>query len=232
PGVFDVVIVDEASQVDLPSITPVIFRGKKLVIFGDSKQMQPRRFAFMNLALSQQVWHQSGMDRMDPDRWLHPSEQSLLSLATIRAEEENLLDEHFRSLPPIIRFSNERWYKDRLRIMTDERRKRFGAPDQPVMQLHHVPDGRISNGSQENEREARALVDFLAKLIESPDYAGASIGVMCLFEEQVSLLQELVADRIAPDKWEEHNLTVINHDGFQGDERDVILYSLSYDAGI
>src|SRR5262249_44519912 len=136
------------------------------------------------------------------------------------------------SLPPIIRFSNERWYDHGLRIMTDERHKRFGAPDQSVMQLHHVPDGAISNGSQENEREARALVDFLAWLIESPDYAGASMGVMCLFEEQVALLQELVADHIPPEKWTEYDLTVVNPDGFQGDERDVILYSLSYDAAI
>ena len=40
PGLFDVVVVDEASQVDLPSITPIVYRGKKTVIFGDTKQMQ------------------------------------------------------------------------------------------------------------------------------------------------------------------------------------------------
>src|SRR5262249_14786600 len=154
----------------------------------DSKQMQARRFAFMNLDLARQVWQQYGMDRLDPDRWLNPSEQSLLGLATVRAEEENLLDEHFRCLPPIIRFSNDRWYEGRLRIMTDERHKRFGAPDQAVMQLHHVADGAISNGSQENEREAMVLVEFLEMLVGNPDYAGASIGVMCLFEEQVALV--------------------------------------------
>jgi very-short-patch-repair endonuclease len=56
--------------------------------------------------------------------------------------------------------------------------------------------------------------------------------VMCLFEEQVALVQDLVADRIAPEAWEDHELVVINPDGFQGDERDVILYSLSYDANV
>ncbi len=232
PGLFDVVIVDEASQVDLPSMTPVAYRGKKLVVFGDSRQMQPRRFAFVSQDVTRQAWHRHAMDRFDPQHWLHPTEQSLLTLAAVRAEEETLLDEHFRSLPPIIQFSNERWYDGRLRIMTDEGRKRFGQPNQPIMQLHHVPDGIISNGSQENEAEALALVDFLHHLVTDPDYDGASIGVMCLFEEQVPLVQDLVVERIPPEEWEDHDLVVINPDGFQGDERDVILYSLSYDANV
>ncbi len=231
-GLFDVVIVDEASQVDLPSITPVAYRGKKLVIFGDSKQMQPRRFAFMSQDVTRQSWHRWGMDRLDSDRWLHPSEQSLLTLAFVRAEEQAMLDEHFRSLPPIISFSNRRWYDERLRIMTDEGHKRFGRPDQPIMQLHHVSEGVVTNGSQENELEARAVVDLLGRLVTDPDYDGASIGVMCMFEEQVALMQDLVAERIPPDEWDQHNLVVINPDGFQGDERDVILYSLSYDANV
>jgi hypothetical protein len=186
PGLFDVLIVDEASQVELPSITPVVYRGKKLVIFGDSKQMQPRRFAFVSQEVTRQAWHQWGMDRLDVDRWLHPSEQSLLTLAAVRAEEEVLLDEHFRSLPPIIHFSNERWYGGHLRIMTDEAHKRFGQPDQPIIQLHHVADGIISNGSQENDEEAKSLVDFLCSLVTSPDYHGAPIGVMYLFRREGS----------------------------------------------
>ncbi|MBI4321618.1 MAG: ATP-binding protein [Chloroflexi bacterium] len=232
PGLFDVVIVDEASQVDLPSMMPIAYRGKKLVVFGDSSQMQPQRFAFVNQAIVNQAWREYGMDILDEDRWLHPSEQSLLKLATVRAEEEVLLDEHFRSLPPIIRFSNERWYHSQLRIMTDEHHKKFGRPDQPIMELHHVANGAITNGSQENETEALAVVDYLAGLVTDPDYDGASIGVMCLFKEQVALVQDLVAERIPSDEWEDHELVVINPDGFQGDERDVILYSLSYDANI
>lgn len=116
--------------------------------------------------------------------------------------------------------------------MTDERRKRFGRPDQPIIQLHDVADGIISNGSQENEEEARALVGFLGRLVKDPDYVGASIGVMCLFEEQVALVQDLVAEHIPEEEWENHELVVVNPDGFQGDERDVILYSLSYDAKV
>lgn len=231
-GLFDVVIVDEASQVDLPSLVPVAYRGTKLVIFGDTKQMQSQRFAFMSRNVAVEAWKRFGMDEHDPDHRLHPMQQSLLNLAAVRADEEVLLDEHFRSLPPIIEFSNRRWYDERLRIMTDVRRKRFGPPGQPVIEMHLVEDGVISNDSQENEAEARALVAYLGRLVTDPDYADASIGVLCLFEEQVSLVHELVTDLIDPEEWAAHDLVVVNPDGFQGDERDVILYSLSWDNKI
>jgi very-short-patch-repair endonuclease/KaiC/GvpD/RAD55 family RecA-like ATPase len=229
---FDVVIVDEASQVDLPSIAPIAYRAKKVVVFGDTKQMQSQRFAFMSRNVAVEAWQRFGMDRLDPTRKLHPVEQSLLNLATIHAQEENLLDEHFRSLPPIIDFSNGRWYDGRLRIMTDAAYKQFGSPDQPIIELHHVEDGVISNGGQENEVEATALVDLLGRIVVDPDYAGAEIGVLCLFEEQVALVNDLVAEAIDVAEWDEHKLVVVNPDGFQGDERDVILYSLSWDNNL
>ena len=73
------------------------------------------------------------------------------------------------------------------------------------------------------------LVEHLAHMVTDPDYDGASIGVLCLFEEQVALINEMVTATIDPEEWEEHDMVVVNPDGFQGDERDVILYSLSWD---
>src|SRR5262249_55205268 len=61
-------------------------------------------------------------------------------------------------------------------------------------------------------------------------YDQASFGVICLFEEQMRLVSELVAEQISEDERTDHDLVVVNPDGFQGDERDVILYSLSFDA--
>src|SRR5207253_6021347 len=71
--------------------------------------------------------------------------------------EAVLLDEHFRSLPSIIRFSNERWYGNRLRVMTDETRKRFGSPTTAAFSLHKVAGGHVVPGSQVNEAEAREI---------------------------------------------------------------------------
>lgn len=228
-GLFDLVIVDEASQVDLPSIAPVLHRGKKAVISGDTRQMQPRRFAFLNQQVASEAWHRHGLNELDPDQWLNPLKESLLTLAAVRAEEDTLLDEHYRCLPPIISFSNERWYGGRLRVMTDETRKQFGGPEQHIMELHYVEDGTVTVGSQVNEREAEAVVDKLQEMLSHPAYSDASFGVICLFEEQMTYLQNLIAEQIDPEEWEAHDLVVVNPDGFQGDERDVVLYSLSFD---
>ncbi|MBV9101906.1 MAG: topoisomerase DNA-binding C4 zinc finger domain-containing protein [Candidatus Dormibacteraeota bacterium] len=229
-GLFDVVIVDEASQVDLPSITPVLHRAKKVAVFGDARQMQPRRFAFVSTTLAQSVWSRYGVARYDPDGMLHPTKQSLLDLASSRAEEVWMLDEHFRSLPSIIEFSNERWYASRLRVMTDETRKRFGRPTTAAFTLHPVSDGHVTPNTQVNEAEARALVDHLKEILGRPEYDGATIGVIALFDEQADYIQELVATEIPLDALTERGVVVAIADGWQGDERDVILYSLSYDA--
>src|SRR5204862_4867668 len=81
-----------------------------------------------------------------------------------------------------------------------------------------------------NPLEAQAVVDQLRSLMADPGYADASFGVVCLFEQQVGLLQDLVTEQIDEELREAHELVVVNPDGFQGDERDVLLYSLSYDA--
>ena len=230
PGLFDVVVVDEASQCDLPSMTPVLFRARRAVIAGDSRQMQARRFAFTAEAVSSEASHHHGLARYDPDGWLDATRSDLLRLAAVRADEEVLLDEHFRSLPPLIAFSNGRWYGGRLRLMRHARDRRHGDPARPPVRLIEVPDGRVEPGTQENEPEARALLAGLAELLRDPAYARASVGVICLFEEQVRLLEELVAEAIDEEAARQHRLVVVNPDGFQGDERDVILYSLSYDG--
>jgi very-short-patch-repair endonuclease len=229
PGLFDVVIIDEASQCDLPSMTPVLFRAKQAVVAGDSKQMQSQRFAFTASQISAQAWAERGLDRLDPDKWLDPSKIDLLQLASIRMDEQVFLDEHYRSLPPIIGFSNEHWYRSRLRIMRDQDDKRFGDPDSPTVTLHRT-HGKVASETQENEREGRALVEHLGGMLQHPAYAEASFGVICLFQEQMRLVNDMVAEQIPEELRSAHDLVVVNPDGFQGDERDIILYSLSYDG--
>ena len=196
PGLFDVVIIDEASQVDLPSIFPILYRAKKIVVFGDSRQMQARRFAFAAAKTAVEAYARRQMTSHDPAGFLDARKESLLDLAYVRSEKENLLNEHYRSMPPIIEFSNHRWYDDQLRIMTDEENKNFGRPDERVINVHRVVDGEVADGTQQNEREASALVEELARLVSDPDYSEATFGVIALFEEQMRLLQDLVADTI------------------------------------
>ncbi len=230
PGLFDVVIIDEASQCDLPSMTPVLYRAKQAIIAGDSKQMQSQRFAFTSTQVAAQAWSEQKLGLLDPEGNYDPARTDLLALASIRKDEEAFLDEHYRCLPPIIAFSNKRWYRGRLRIMRDDEDKRFGEAEAKAVRLHRVTDGNVHPGTQENEREAAELVGHLKALMEQPEYADATFGVICLFEEQMRLMNDLVRDQIPEELRTAHDLVVVNPDGFQGDERDVIFYSLSYDA--
>jgi very-short-patch-repair endonuclease len=229
PGLFDVVIIDEGSQCDLPSMTPVLYRAKQAIVAGDSKQMQAQRFAFVATQVAAQAWRECGLDELDPDGWLDPARIDLLELASIRGSEESFLDEHFRSLPGIISFSNNRWYRSRMRLMRDPDDRRVGDPDAPVVRLHRVLDGIVTPNTQENLVEAKALVAELKRLLENPGYADATFGVICLFEQQIGVIRDLAAESIDEEVRAEHELVVVNPDGFQGDERDVVLYSLSYD---
>lgn len=230
PGLFDVVIIDEASQCDLPSMTPVLYRAKQAIIAGDSKQMQAQRFAFTAAQVAAQAWREHGLEKLDPDGNFDPGKVSLLELASVRGSEEAFLDEHFRSLPGIISFSNDRWYRSKMRLMRDPNDRRVGDPDAPVCRLHHVKGALVTPNTQENPVEAQAVVTQLRSLMANPGYSDASFGVVCLFEQQVGLIQDLVAEQIDEELRESHDLVVVNPDGFQGDERDVLLYSLSYDA--
>jgi len=109
PNLFDVVIVDEASQVDLPSVrADGVSRLETCDLRGLQADAEPA-LRFHESPDRDEAWERFGMKVLDPDEFLHPVTQSLLGLAGMRAQEEVLLDEHFRSLPPIIEFSNHRW---------------------------------------------------------------------------------------------------------------------------
>ena len=230
PGLFDTVLIDEASQADLASMAPILYRAKQLICCGDSQQMKASRFSFTSGQINTQAWRQHRMDQFDPDRWLDPTKIDLLQLCTIRADEEVMLTEHYRSLPSLISFSNDKWYGGQLRLMRDHDDRRHGDPDHPTIRLYHVPEGRVAEGSQENPREAEALLEALTAMLAHPAYAEASIGILCLYEQQAQLLNEMVQTRIDEAARLKHDLIVSNPDGVQGDERDIILFSLSYDA--
>ena len=83
--------------------------------------------------------------------------------------------------------------------MRDPNDRRCGDPDAPVCRLHDVKGALVTPNTQENVVEARDLVSQLRSLMANPGYSDASFGVVCLFEQQVGLIQELVSEQIAED---------------------------------
>lgn len=219
PGLFDLVIIDEASQCDIPSAIPLLYRAKRALIIGDPNQLTHvtslRGPAGDALA---KRWRLGDREMTD----FSYSRMSLYGLAAAREGEDPLfLDQHFRSRLAIIAFSNDHFYGERLSILTEEPPVSCG----PAVQWVHVP-GRFGRGprgrSVVNAPEVAAVAEELRRLSQEMDLASASVGVVTPFRAHAEAIQE----RVARDLSElTEVLTVASAHRFQGDERDVIVFS-------
>jgi len=224
-GMFDLLVVDEASQCDIASVLPLLYRAKRVAVIGDPKQLahiskiSPRQDA--------QLLQKHGLSE-EFGEWSY-SVNSLYALASTRASTENfvLLRDHHRSHADIIEFSNREFYEERLRVATAYDRLRRVDVEGPAVQWLDV-DGnavRPAAGSVENIDEARAVVQFLRRLVLEFGYLG-TIGVVSPFRAQCTRIRELVnADEMLSDRLARQQFIAETAHQFQGDERDVIVFS-------
>ena len=173
PGMFDVAIIDEASQCDIASCFPILFRAKKAVIVGDDKQLP--HLSFLEKAKEQSFLSQYGIPDKYRLMWSFRT-NSMFDLADYYSMNSVMLDEHFRSLPPIINFSNHEFYNDRIRVMRKDNN------DEKVLELVEVLDGKVDFDATRNLPEIEALVKRLHEIIiederKNPDNP-VSVGII------------------------------------------------------
>jgi very-short-patch-repair endonuclease len=139
------------------------------------------------------------------------------------------LNEHFRCDPRIIEWSNREFYGGTLRILTLLRSLRFDRP----IETRNVPGACEDVERRVNAREAEAVVNEVARILGDPKLAGLSIGVISPFQPQADYIHAMLQERFAScwSECEKRGLTASTADGFQGDERDIILYSLRHGPG-
>lgn len=217
---FDVVVFDEASQVPVWDAIGAIARGRQVVMVGDPKQLPPTNF----------------FDRAE----------SSVAQEDVEADLESILDEciganlptmnlswHYRSRhESLIAFSNHRYYSGSLVT--------FPSPvtHDSAVSLHHVQGCYDKGGSRTNLIEARALVADVVARLKSPGFhaSGLTIGVVTFNTEQQSLIEDLLdAERRKDPSIESHfiegelePLFVKNLESVQGDERDIMYFSITY----
>ncbi len=226
---FDVVIIDEASQCDIASALPAIQRAKRVVIAGDAKQL--RHVSFIA---------KSSMGKFARDLELTESAQekhdyrnvSLMDLAIENTNDSSqvaLLNEHFRSLKPIIEFSNSEFYQDELRLMRDRPWEK--VIDQPL--VFNCCDGTRGEDGV-NAVEVRAVLADLARLMVSDENSFKpfrSIGILSPFRAQVDALtkavNEYAQETALSCRLTKHQLKIGTAHSFQGEERDVMLISMA-----
>lgn len=223
PGMFDVAIIDEASQCDIASCFPIMYRAKRTVVVGDDKQLP--HLSFLEKAKEQSFLSQYGIPDKYQLMWRFRT-NSMFDLADYYSMNSVMLDEHFRSLPPIIDFSNKEFYSDRIRIMKKDR------TDDIAIDIINVPDGKVDMDATRNLPEIEALVKTLHEIIidderKNPDNP-VSIGIISPFRAQVEQLKISVPKVLSDYMIKKHKIEIGTAHTFQGDERDIILMSWAF----
>jgi KaiC/GvpD/RAD55 family RecA-like ATPase len=249
PELFDMVIIDEASQVNIPEIIPAMYRGKRLCVVGDEKQLSLNATGVgfsLSKDLDLRLWESAlGRDISYTDakeRRLTVTDSSVLdfinSARTFHVEKTEL-DEHFRSLPLLAAFNNRTFYDGSWKIMTEN-----GVNlEKPCFKAIRVEGQRDTKRKfiQEEIDATRALVQAiirnqgykrLAELIPHnfQDAQPPSIGIVSILTEQASLIREMLTDSFSEQEIEQYHLVVGTPEEFQGNERDIIILTLGLDG--
>lgn len=226
-GLFDIAVIDEASQCDVASALPILYRAKNATIIGDPHQL--RHISRITARQSEQIARRAGLSFEVLSSIDYPT-TSLFDVASARTvRAPSFLADHFRSHPDIISFSNGYWYHDRLNVV--EPIKSFIVPQgfQPGVRWIDVDaqSTKSKSGGVFNQGEAIKAVSLAVSCIKDSSFKG-SVGIVSPFRAQASLITELIREKLTLEEMERHDLVVDTAHGFQGDERDVIVFSTCF----
>ena len=213
---FDLVIFDEASQIPTAEAICSLARGRAAIVVGDPKQLPPT--TFFNTTY------------VDEDNLENEDMESVLDDCLAINMPQRHLTWHYRSKhESLIAFSNVMYYENRLCT--------FPSPDalSSKVQFNLVKDGVYDRGfTKKNKEEGDALVNEVLRRLQDPHLSKSSIGVVTFSNVQkeyierrlTALIAEKRLDSVAYER--EEPLFVKNLENVQGDERDVILFSVCY----
>lgn len=201
---FDVVIFDEASQCFAERGIPALCRGNQVLVAGDDKQLRP--FELYQSRLEED----SEAPELEVD--------SLLELSSKYLETTHLRG-HYRSKSlELIDFSNRHFYNSKLQLLPD---KRVLDLDEPAIEYRKV-EGLWEN--QTNPEEAQQVVDVVMRYIR--EYPEKDIGVVTFNLSQQMLIMDLLDEALGQSL--PTSIFVKNIENVQGDEKDIIIFSIGY----
>ena len=222
PELFDMVVIDEASQCDIASALPLIMRTKQLVVIGDP--MQLKHISKVKNNQEDAIRKQIGIGNMPHVKYVECSLydycSDLISLSTNGMNHPYMLRYHYRCHNSIIDYSNKEFYSkglgQELEIKTDLNKLKGGDPKGIVTVNVNgvVPD----DGSNINQAEVVAAV--MLAVCNANIYKDVSIGIITPFRLQAERINAAI-----PKKFSDRIEASTVHK-FQGDEKDIIIYSM------
>ena len=221
PDMFDVIIVDEASQCGIEAL-PLLYMGKKVVIIGDDKQISPDPVGIPHKT----IYHLQEQFLGDFE-FISSFEitNSLFDVGKRLFSQHLTLREHFRCMPDIIGFSNNLCYSNSPLIPL----RQYGLDRLPPLENIYVESGYCEGrGSRiTNSPEAETIVNKIAEICEDSRYDGKTIGVVTLQgSAQSELIQIKLRERLGIEEFQRRALHCGKPADFQGDQRDIIFLSL------
>lgn len=222
---FDLLIIDEASQVDMALAMPAIHRAKRVLIVGDPHQL--RHYSFLSTEKQKAFGTKYGVAQSIFSDYRNRSILDLYLNKVASQEQVSFLREHFRSSPALIEFSNQEFYNGQLEVLKS-------SPDHwQESQLQVIECGGTRNKDGSNKEEANAILKQLRAL--EKEYAdegkklSPSIGVLSPFSSQVKYLQNAISEKFDRPFLKKHQVLIGGPYHFQGSERDIVLISFALD---
>ena len=219
-GLFDLVIVDEASQCTLAAVLPLAYRAKRLAVIGDPSQLQP--IVRVQDSALKKIAAETGFDNdeLRARNLHHKSASAYLAFAHCAGDSNPpvLLDEHYRCHPHIARWFNRTFYNDELTVLTE-----VEDTDHSILWQDVAGESeRGDNGrSWCNPAEAEEVVRRLTHLVRSD----LTVGVVTPFRGQADRIKRLAEERISRDALGEAGFLSATAHSYQGNERDAIVIS-------
>ena len=226
PAQFDLLVVDEASQCDIPSTIPLLFRAKRACVIGDPKQL--KAIHPMKQSMHSHIKKKGKLEsaRFAPYDYLEFSFFDLASQFSGKAKTR--LVEHFRCHSHIAGYCNSVSYNNELYILTDESNLKGNYKGRVGLHWTHIAGSckRENSGGSKCHEEADAVVKIVKEVAEDSSNR-FSLGVVTPFRSQANLIKQKLEKILKAKDWNELDLIVETADGFQGDERDVIIFSVA-----
>jgi len=198
--IYDYLIVDEASQVDLATGVLAFSCAKNIIIVGDQQQL-PNVLTFNDIRIADDIWNKHEFD----ERYHFATHSMLASAAEIWSEVPSvLLREHYRCHPKIASFFNQKFYNGQLIIMTEDR----GEAD--VLSMYRTAPGNHARDHM-NQRQIDVICKEILPVLKERGYR--DIGIITPYRDQVAAIQQQFGDA--------YEVATVHK--FQGREKDAIV---------
>lgn len=230
PELFDLIIIDEASQVSIAQAFPAILRAKKMVVFGDAKQFSNVKTSNASKSINIQYLNQIESDFIKDNEAdaailnrlsMFNIKTSVLDFVEMMSNYSIMLRKHFRGYKEHISYSSKYFYGGQLQTI-----KLRGKSIEEVLNFKYIEDdGKASLLGNVNELEAEYIITELEKylVIDNPP----TVGVITPFtDQQKYVTQQCNKHKDGQKFYEKLKLKVMTFDSCQGEEREIVFYSM------